>query len=274
MGVAEGVVTEVSEIGPRIRRVVFEVQQIAALGLPDVGDAAVGISFPSPGSPDSDGAQARNYTVRHVEGRHLTCDFVLHEKGTATDWVRHAAPGQRVELGHARSWYRPEPASSWQLLVADLSGLPAVARILDQLPDGTDATVIVEVAGHDDLTYLPDRHDIPVEATVGSGNGHGPSRLPDLVRGHAHPAGRGYCWFAGEARASRLVRKHLRGDHGWAAEQYDIVGYWRSDAEAWDRRYAAVSEKVEAIYEQALAEGKSEKLAAEEYDLALERAGL
>ena len=66
------------------------------------------------------------------------------------------------------------------------------------------------------------------------------------------------------------MRKHLRGDHGWSADQYDIVGYWRFDSETWDRRYEEVSDEMEAVYEQALADGKGDKVAAEEFDLALE----
>lgn len=278
MGTVQGVVTAVSDIGSRIRRVVFEVADVDALGLPDAGDAALGIYFPEPaqpGPPDMEGdPEGRNYSVRRRDDREVTCDFVLHERGLATAWVRHAAPGQRVELDHARSWYRPEPTSAWQLLVADLSGLPALARILEELPPGTEAAAIVEVADRDDLNYLPARPDIPVVVSVGTGNGHAPSALPELVRAHAHPDGRGYCWFAGEAQATRVVRKYLRSEYGWVADQYDIVGYWRFDSETWDRRYEAVSVEVEAIYEQALADGKSEKIAAEEYDLALERAGL
>lgn len=278
MGTVQGVVTAVSDIGPRIRQVVFEVADIEALELPEAGDAALGIYFPPPGHPGppdmQDDPEGRNYSVRRRAGHHVTCDFILHERGLATAWVRHAAVGQRVELDHARSWYRPEPSSSWQLLIADLSGLPALARILEELPPGTDAAVIVEVADRSDLSYLPVRPDIPVVVSIGSGNGHAPSKLPELVRAHSHTDGRGYCWFAGEAQATRVVRKYLRSEYDWVADQYDIVGYWRFDSETWDRRYEAVSVEVEAIYERALADGKSEKIAAEEYDLALERAGL
>jgi hypothetical protein len=101
-----------------------------------------------------------------------------------------------------------------------------------------------------------------------------PSRLTELVRDHAHSDGRGYCWFAGEAQATREVRKHLRGDHGWGAEQYDIVGYWRFDSETWDRKFEAVSDEMVAVYERALADGKGDKVASEEFDLALESIGL
>lgn len=269
MATMDGSVAEVTDVGPRMRRVVFEVPQLADLNLPGGGDEALGVYFP-------DEPEGRNYSVRRrgPGENQVTCDFVLHQRGIASDWVRRAAVGDRVGLDHARSWYRPEPATRWQLLIADLSGLPALARILDELPDGTDAAVIVEVADATDLDYLPTRSDIPVVPTIGTGNGFAPSHLAELVRAYAHPDGRGYCWFAGEAQATREVRKHLRGDHGWVADQYDIVGYWRFDSETWDRQFEAVSDEMVAVYEQALADGKGDKLASEEFDLALESIGL
>ncbi|BDX34937.1 siderophore-interacting protein [Mycobacterium antarcticum] len=269
MTTADGFVAEVSDVGPRMRRVVFDVPRITELRLPGAGDEALGVYF-------SDGTEGRNYSVRRRgPGEHqITCDFVIHQHGLASDWARRARVGDRVRLDHARSWYRPAPSTRWQLLVADLSGLPALARILDELPAGAEASVILEVADDSDVAYLPARPDVPMVVTVGTGNGYAPSKLGELVRGHAHPDGRGYCWFAGEAGATRGVRKQLRREHGWHADQYDVVGYWRFDSETWDRRYEAVGEEMLAVYERALAEGKGAKVAAEEYDEALERVGL
>jgi NADPH-dependent ferric siderophore reductase len=265
----EGYAAKVVDAGPRVRRVVFDVPRLAELKLTGAGDEAVGVYVPG----DSEG---RNYTVRHrgPGADQLTCDFVLHERGVASGWARRAAVGDRVVLDHARSWYRPEAATAWQLLIADLSGLPALARILDELPDGIHASVIVEVADESDLDHLAVPSGVPVVTTIGSGNGYAASRLTDLARAHVHADGRGYCWFAGEAQTTREVRKHLRADHGWSADQYDIVGYWRFDSETWDRRFEEVSDEMVAVYEKALAEGKGDKLAAEEFDLALESVGL
>jgi NADPH-dependent ferric siderophore reductase len=292
MGNVYGTVASITELGPRLRRMVFDVPQLADLHLPGRGDDAVGIYFPAPGTSrpppmefrdgqwdyfdPADTPEGRNYSVRRLGPgeRQITCDFVLHQRGVASDWARRAHAGELVLLAHGRGWYRPETTAGWQLLIADLSGLPALARILEELPDGTDASAIVEVADPSELSYLPARRGVSIAATVGTGNGHAPSRLTELVRAHAHPDGRGYCWFAGEAQATREVRKHLRTACGWVAEQYDIVGYWRFDSETWDRKYSEVSDEVEAVYARALADGKGEKIASEEYDLALERVGL
>lgn len=292
MGTVFGAVVAVTDLSPRLCRLVFDVPKIDELHLPDAGDDAVGIYLPdephtAPRAMEyRDGTWAyhdvdttpvgRNYTVRHrgPGPRQITVDFVLHDHGPATTFARDVRIGDQVVLAHARSWYRPDPGTEWHLLVADLAGLPALARIVEELPVGARATAIVEVLHPSDLDCLPARDDVDVIPVVGSGNGRCASELPRRVREFTHPEGRGYCWYAGECGATREVRKHLRTDHGFTAAQFDIVGYWRVDSEDWDRRFAEIGEELVAVYTQALADGKGDKIASEEFDLALERAGL
>jgi hypothetical protein len=54
----------------------------------------------------------------------------------------------------------------------------------------------------------------------------------------------------------------------------DAVGYWRRDAGRWSQRFAPHGPRLYSDYEQAIAAGKSEKAALEEFDDALERLGL
>ena len=272
-------VIETVQLSPRLRRITLQVDDPVALDVKRGGDSAVGVYFPvvtPDGTPHVDtdsGAKGRNYSVRHHDGDRIDLDFVLHARGPGTTWAGAAGPGDRVGLDHARSWYRPEPASNWQLLVTDLSGLPATARIISELPGGVPVTAIVEVADREDLSYLPSHPDVTIVASVGTGNGHAPSELARLVRELTLPDGRGYCWFAGEAAESRTVRKYFRG-LGWTVEQLDVTGYWRFDSETFDAKFALVADDVVAVWERALADGKGEKVADEEFDEALERAGL
>ncbi|ORM35326.1 siderophore-interacting protein [Williamsia sp. 1135] len=292
MGFSFGRVVEKTELNPRLIRIIFAIDDLDQLQVPDVADAAVGIYFPEPGErkapamENRDGVwsyydinpmpEGRNYSVRHLDRRTatMTIDFVVHDHGTATLWAQRTGIGEEVAMSHARSWYRPEPTTEWQLLVADLAGLPALARILEELPANPRVTAIVEVCDDEDLAYLPKRADVEVIAKVGSGNGFGESKLGDAVEEFVHTDGRGYCWFAAEAKASRTARKHLRKQYGWKADQCDIIGYWRFDGEAWARKFEEVGAELFSVYSTAIAEGKSEKIASEEFDDALERAGL
>jgi NADPH-dependent ferric siderophore reductase len=285
-------VVDTMQLSPRIRRIGLKIDDPEALAVRSAGDSAVGVYFPvvtpdgrriPPGVvTDSDGTRyvdddsgedGRNYSVRHHSGDRIDLDVVLHARGAGTTWAAQTGPGDRVGLDHARSWYRPEPTTDWQLLVTDLSGLPATARIVEELPGGSPVVAIVEVADNHDLDYLSPNPDVTVIPSIGTGNGHAPSRLAQLVRDLTLPAGRGYCWFAGEAAESRAVRKHFRA-LDWTIDQLDITGYWRFDSETWDARFALVEDDVVAVYTKALADGKGDKIASEEFDEALERVGL
>jgi NADPH-dependent ferric siderophore reductase len=285
-------VTETIQLSPRLRRITLQVDDPEALAVRPAGDSAVGVYFPvvtpdgertpPPFVTGSDGTRyvdpasgedGRNYSVRHHIDDRIDLDIVVHARGAGTTWAIETRPGDRVGLDHARSWYRPEPTTDWQLLVTDLSGLPATARIIEELPGGIPVTAVVEVAERDDLDYLAPHPDVSIIPTIGTGNGYASSQLAQLVRELTLPDGRGYCWFAGEAAESRAVRKHFRGQ-GWTIDQLDVTGYWRFDSETWDAKYALVTDDVEAVYARALADGKGDKMADEEYDEALERAGL
>lgn len=300
MGFSFAYVRRIETLNPRLRRIHFDVPELAALELPSHPDDAVGIYVPGPthscppamterdgiwGYYDPESApQGRNYSVRQVDHTSSTMvvDFVVHANGPATGWAQRAVVGDGVGMSHGRGWFRPGPSADWLLLVADLAGLPAAARILEEVAPTPDRpiTLIVEVAHEDDLTYLTslDHHESSPHCTVipliGSGNGSGPSELGAAVTAIDLPTTSGYCWFAGEAAESRTVRNYLRREHHWRPDQYDILGYWRLDGEEWSRRFAEHGDELFAVYQRAIADGKSEKRASEEFDEALERAGL
>lgn len=267
MSFSPATVVETLQLSPRLRRISLRIEDPTALAVQPGGDSAVGVYF-DPEAP----TEGRNYSVRRHDGDLIDVDVLLHRSGPGTTWAKNAKAGDRVGLDHARSWYRPPPDTDWQLLVSDLAGLPATARIIEELPRVISTVAVVEVADHHDLDYLPSRPDVTVVPSLGTGNDFGPSQLAALVRQVPLPES-GYCWFAGEAGQSRDVRKYLRG-RGWTTDRYDIAGYWRFDSETWDARFALVADDIVAVYERALADGKSDKVASEEFDDALERAGL
>src|SRR5690606_33843997 len=78
------------------------------------------------------------YTVRHWRPERAEIDMlvVLHgDEGNVSPWALRAQPGDRVALWGPRTMWEPPDAPDWYLLVADDTGLPAVAGILEQLPE-------------------------------------------------------------------------------------------------------------------------------------------
>jgi NADPH-dependent ferric siderophore reductase len=270
--VVTGTVVGAQPLSRRMQRVVIHAPEVDRLRLPGRPDAALGVYF---GGRDDDIRLGRTYSVRDHDRSNdrITVDVVLHGDAAGTRWATNAAPGDRVELAHAKSWFNPPRHADRHVFVADLAGLPALARVIEGCA-GIDTSAIVEVPDSDDLDYLPTRHGVRLITSIGTGNGDTESALARLVAQNRPAADSGYCWFAGEATEARKIRKLLRREYGWAAAQTDIVGYWRRDADAWSNRFAPHGPRMYSVYENAIADGKSEKLALEEFDDALERLGL
>src|SRR4051794_24295579 len=107
MSFSHASVIETVQLNPRLRRITLRVDDPESLDVQRAGDSAVGVYFPT--SEPASGAEGRNYSVRRHDGDVIDLDVVLHARGPGTMWATSAAPGDRVGLDHARSWYRPEP---------------------------------------------------------------------------------------------------------------------------------------------------------------------
>ena len=266
MRVFTGRVVRTEELTRAMRRIVLGGDGLAGYASTGVGDEYVRLIFPAPGATEPvlpavtggvldygsiDLATMRTYTVRDfdpVRGE-VTIDFVVHDGGVAAEWARAARPGDRVGINTPDGMYAPPPGLRWQILVTDCAGLPAAARLLETTGATVRTRLVAEVPDEDH--YL--RLDVPAGAEVTwvhGGNGHGPSRLEDIVRSLPRPEpGVGYLWVAGETRALRGVRKYLRKELGLPAEAYKTVGYWTDGAERWRARYAALDAEIRTSLE-------------------------
>jgi NADPH-dependent ferric siderophore reductase len=193
-------------------------------------DPAVDPAFESTGIPDEwvglvvpGQFQSRYYTVRSYAAGTLVLDVVTHEVGLVTEWVvRDDCVGSDVTITEPKGSFDPPPGASWLMLVGDLTGLPAMARIAETT--GLPTRIWAEVA--DALPgYLPDTADVSwLEAPAET------SRLAEVVESIEWPDGDGYFWMAGESAQMRAIRKYLMRDRKLPATAYDVMGYWRASA--------------------------------------------
>lgn len=286
------VVREVVAVTPNMIRLRFGGEDLRRFVTSGDPDERLVVVLPRPGERDApepvrqedgtldypadDEPEMRSYTVRRVDPAtaELVIDFVRHEGGAAASWAAQARVGDVVQLSPAKGWYAPPSDAGWQLLLADMTALPALGRILEELPAGRRAVVLAEVTERGDRQEIESAADVSYTWLVGSGNGHGPSRLLAALGDVELPDGPGYLWFAGEAAESRAVRKYVRRELGWSTERFTVLGYWRVDKERWMARYEQVGESLEKVYESAVASGLSQGDALDVYEEALEKAGL
>ncbi|GAA2274551.1 hypothetical protein GCM10009853_030670 [Glycomyces scopariae] len=180
---------------------------------------ATGVDLPRDPRP-----LTRAYTVRRWDGAagELDVDFVKHGIGIGTTWAYRVRPGDRIHLyGPSASRSLPE-AADWLVVAGDDTAVPAIARLLDELPGDARAQVFIEVAAEDQRLQLRDLPGVEVTWLVRGDRG-----LVDAVRDCAWWDGRPFAWVAGEHTAVRDLRRHLVEDRGMAKEDVEFTGYWR-----------------------------------------------
>jgi NADPH-dependent ferric siderophore reductase len=113
---------------------------------------------------------ARVYTIsdhRVVDGvPEVDIDIAVHDHGVGADWVRRCVPGDEVGMMVPHGLYAAPADTAWQLLVADVTGLPALARILRDLRPGQRVEAVVVLTDDGDRIALPSPADVDVRWVV------------------------------------------------------------------------------------------------------------
>ena len=239
-------VSAVEDVHPHLRRITFAGGGLDTFA-PAGPDTFCYVLLPPPGSdtltidesftweqygqmpPDQQPVGAY-YTVRawRPDVAELDMLFVLHGDGHASGWAARAKRGDPVALWGPRTGYHPPAATDWLLLAADETGLPAVAVILEQLPDGMPARVVAEVADEHEHHELPVRDGVEVTWLHRDGVEAGTTtQLLDAVRALDWPAGTPYVWGGGESRAMTAIRRYVRDERGLERAAVSLVAYWR-----------------------------------------------
>jgi NADPH-dependent ferric siderophore reductase len=238
------------------------------LTLGSTGDAESDLSkFVSTGIPDEwvglvvpGQFQVRYYTVRSWVGGELTLDVVVHDVGLVTEWAAGDVVGDTVTITEPKGSFAMPADADWLLLVGDLTAMPAMARIVENVDVPT--RIWAEVADRAELErigYLPDT----AEVTWLEPGADGGSNLAAVVEAIDWPPGDGYFWMAGESTQMRAIRKHLMRERRLPATAYDVMGYWRGVAR---RQPRAVDPGP--IYRAGKAAGKTDEQIWADYDAA------
>lgn len=220
----------------------------------------------------------RTYTVRALrsEPREVDVDFVLHgATGPASAWAETAAVGDEVVLIGANArfpgptggfeWHPPVDASCL-LIAGDETAVPAICSIVESLPAGRRARVLLEVPEAGDVlnlaapagvevTWLPRSTGAGAPAARGAllttavvdavaelADDLAPSPVAPLedvdvdsgilwevpleTTAPARSSGV-YAWLAGEAAVVKGLRRHLVQTVGIDRRSVAFMGYWR-----------------------------------------------
>ncbi|WP_029136838.1 siderophore-interacting protein [Nakamurella lactea] len=179
----------------------------------------------------------RNYTVRAFrpggsDGPELDVDFVLHGDpaagpvGPAATWAQSCSAGDAVAIIDEGTAFNPDPQCSRLFLVADETGLPAVAGILGSLGDDATGTAVVETPHPDDAQPIVGPSGVELRWVVRDDPHAAPGRA--AVR-HALDEGvdpQMFGWAVGESHVPTTMRRHWVGQ-GVPKTSIMFCGYWK-----------------------------------------------
>ncbi|GAB3274939.1 siderophore-interacting protein [Kineosporia babensis] len=251
-------VVRVLDLTPGMRRITLAGDQLGGFSSPDGTarpafassgfDDDITFYFPYPGQsaavlpiqgearltvPRDPRPLSRAYTVRRwdPETGELDVDFVKHGVGTGTTWAYRAQLGDRVHFsGPSTSKALPADAA-WLLVAGDDTALPAISRLLEELPDDARAQVFIEVSDDVHRQDLRKRPGVDVTWLVRNGAPAGTvALLTEAVRSAQWWPGQVFAWLAGEHNAVRDIRRHLVEERDVPKADIDFAGYWRHSA--------------------------------------------
>lgn len=184
----------------------------------------------------------RNYSVRSYRsataehGVEIDIDFVLHGSaadgtaGPASHWAETCTPGESVVIIDEGLTFNPARGVNSVLLIADETGLPALASICATLPTDAAGLAMIEVPSADDALEFDRPEGIDVRWIVRPATAKPGelvlAALTALPEDDLPPVGF-HAFIVGEQSLPTSARRHLVNERRVSKDLISFCGYWR-----------------------------------------------
>ncbi|KRB37116.1 siderophore-interacting protein [Microbacterium sp. Root180] len=192
--------------------------------------------------PDGVRPVMRNYTVRAFRpaaddrGAEIDVDFVLHgsaEDGTAgpaSRWAQTCEPGESVVLIDEGLAFNPERGTDRVVLVADETGLPAIAGVCASLPAHATGLAVIEVPTTEDALEFAHPAGVRVQWIVRDHDVKPGTLALEALRAASLPDAPFHAYLVGEQSLPTEGRRLLVNERAAPKELVSFCGYWRVGA--------------------------------------------
>jgi NADPH-dependent ferric siderophore reductase len=234
-------VVRTRQLTPRVQQVtvggcglagfpVADADAFAYLLLPPAGrdEMSIGLDFEWShvrSMPREERPRGAYYSVRHhrPDALEIDLEIVCHDDGVAAGWAAAATPGDKAALWGPRVLFDPPEDTTWTLLLADDTGVPAMLSILERLPVDQRVAAVAEVADPGEVRHVEPGPCVDLRWVCRSRD----ERAVDVVRSLRLPASAGYAWGGGEHGWIQELDELVADVHGVDAERRSLTSYWR-----------------------------------------------
>jgi NADPH-dependent ferric siderophore reductase len=212
-----GRVLAAEQLTPRMRRITVQADAMIGVAIRPAQDLELHLR-------DETGRRVkRRYTIRRARpdlGEH-DLDVLLHGAGAGAAWGAGAQPGDEIQFQGPRGKLELRHAP-WHVLCGDESALPAIASIIEALPDDEQSVAVIEIGDASD--------ELPVGGDVRwVHRGDRAPGTPELLLAEAEKISVPYDWaqyyLLGETR-SMVALRALFESRGALHDTVFVKGYW------------------------------------------------
>lgn len=170
----------------------------------------------------------RTYTIRHQRENEIDIDFVLHEDGgPASTWAQQAQPNNRILVGGPGPKKLIEESAEWQIIVGDMTALPAISVNLEKLPHDAKGYAILEVISEEDIQPLKHPAGIELKWVINPHPSENNSLLLEEVKSLSWPQGSVSIWAACEFSNMKALRSFFKNEKEIEKDKIYISSYWK-----------------------------------------------
>lgn len=182
--------------------------------------------------PDGQRPVSRVYTIRRIDvaAGEIDIDFVLHEgdEMPGAGFGRDAMPGDVIGMTGPGGGTLPQ--SQRYVFAGDETALPAISRMLEELPATADVLAFVEIAAPSERQTLALGAGSDLRFLSRDGRPAGSTDLLfESLRALDEKVWEGnpYVWVGCEQAASRQIRKFLKQERRLPRDRFLVAAYWR-----------------------------------------------
>lgn len=228
-------VASVTELSPHMKRVILTGEDLADFP-EDKKSAHVKAIFPDPKSANQEPKLGlyfgfkkwmRSYTIRDFNKQDLTLtlDFAVNDhQGLATNWASLAKPGDKLGIAGPGELKHTDLFAQRHLFFGDLTALPAIASILEMLPENAIGRVWIQVPEKADIQslYAPDNVEINWIVTDNKLTDEFLQALINEPKNLENTA----IFIATEASVVRVLKEHLNEHCQYDKQKLYASAYW------------------------------------------------
>ncbi len=171
----------------------------------------------------------RSYTVRAFDEQasKLTLDFAVNDhEGLATNWASNAQVGDYLGISGPGPTKHTNLEAPWQLMAADLTGLPALAAIIEKLPNDAKGHAFIQVPSEADVQNIKSPQGMSIRWLINSDPNK--NLLLEEVMALTWQAGSPAIFIATQSAHMKTLKAHVKKQPGYKKAYTYASGYWKN----------------------------------------------